>query len=132
MPLYSYLFLLNLAAAIVIFIAFMIGFDRRRYVKHAQFIQGTWQRKGFSLVGEPWEICYQFNPNGSFLIEADPPLHTTGNYRILKEVENLLLVELYHIEGDKLAHHNHLPIAVDTKRHIVRIDDRVYKRQSKA
>lgn len=120
---------MNLAAAIVIFVAFMIGFDKRRYLKHAQFIQGTWLRKGISLEGEAWQIQYQFDNNGRFAIHADPPLHTNGEYRILKEIENLIIVELYHIEGDKLVHHNHLPIAVDAKRNIVRIDDRLYRRK---
>lgn len=127
MPLYSYLFLMNLAAAIVIFIAYMIGFDRKRYVKHAQFIQGIWQRKGISPEGEPWQIEYQFTPDLQFSINANPPLHSNGKYRILKEIENLLIVELYHIEGDKLVHHNHLPVAVDTKHQLVRIEDRVYR-----
>ena len=119
---------MNLAAAIVIFIAFMIGFDRRRYLKHAQFIHGTWQHKGISPEGEAWAIQYRFMPNLRFSIDANPPLQTSGDYRILKEIENLLIVELYHIEGDKLVHHNHLPIAVDTKHQILRIDDRVYRR----
>lgn len=119
---------MNLAAAIVIFIAFMIGFDRRRYVKHAQFIQGIWQRQGVSPEGLAWTIQYHFGANQRFRIEADPPLHTVGDYLILKEIENLLIVELYHIEGDQLVHHNHIPIAVDTKHNQVRIEDRVYKK----
>lgn len=127
---YINLIFLNVLFAITVFVAYLLSLDKKR-LRHKDFIIGTWQRKGRSpSTGEPWYICYTFDTEGSFRIEADPPLHTQGRYRILREIENLLLVELYHMEGDKLVHFNHLPIAVDKKAGIVRIDERVYRHLS--
>lgn len=127
--LYLNLVFINLLFAITVFTAYLLSVDKKR-LRHKEFIVGSWQRSGHSpSSGEAWHICYTFDKHGFFNITADPPLHTQGRYRILKEIENLVLVELYQMEGDKLVHANHLPVAVDKKANIVRIDERIYRRQ---
>lgn len=132
---YTLLFMYLLFA--VVFISYyLLGPGKKvNYQQHEGFILGTWQRKGVSTTNEPWYINYTFTNTG-FEISAQPALHIKGSYRIVSEIENLMLVEFYNIHpslntNQYYRHPQHLQVSVDKHDDLLTIDNRTYKRLSK-
>lgn len=105
---------------------------KNQYLQHKDFLLGTWQRKGISLANQPWQIEYTFSPAGTFEVNANPPLHLKGNYQVVSELENLLVVEFYNIEFTRgnhfYRHPQHLQLSVDKRDNQLTIDNRTYRR----
>lgn len=127
--LFSNVILLNLFFAIILFIGFLLHIEKKQ-VLHDHFLYGKWLRRGVAPDGNAWQISYLFSDSYAFEINAEPPLHLSGKYRIVKEIENLLLVELYDQQGDPSPHPNFVQIAVDTQKQQIAIDNRSYTRIS--
>lgn len=112
--LYIFLGSLVLIFLLIVFAYYMVRIDKKNKIVNADFIHGTWQRKGKSPEGEPWSFSYQFEKD-KFWMDGDPAYHLSGNYKIIKELENLLRVELFNLKGDVEAPRQLISISVDKK-----------------
>ena len=90
-------------------------------------LKGTWQLKGKTPQGEPWYINHTFTGN-TFSIKAQPTFSVNGNYRIVKEIEHLLILELFNITGDGDTQNRQMQIAIDPAADKIVIEDRTYGR----
>jgi len=106
---------------------FLPTISRQPFLFFKHYIRGEWQRTGINAEGVFWSFRYVFEKN-DFQIIGDPDYHVKGKYKILKEVENLLILHLFDIEGDQEAKDLVLSISVDKKRDQIAIENRVFKR----
>lgn len=113
---------------LIVMAYFLVRIDKRNKKIHAGYLVGKWQRMGKDPEGNEWFINYAFTNAQQFEINAYPPLHTKGNYQIIKEVENLMVVQLFNISGDGNTDPHRIQIAIDKKANKVTIDERVFKR----
>ncbi len=98
--------------------------DKKSKILNRNFILGKWHRKGISPTGELWSFEFDFDRD-KLVMSGTPEFMATAKYRIAKEDENLLTLELYGIEGDTIIkNHAHLQIAVDKKGGRLTIDSR--------
>ncbi|OWY19923.1 hypothetical protein C7N43_25050 [Sphingobacteriales bacterium UPWRP_1] len=129
---YTLIFMYLLFAAVFIAYYLLGPAKKNQYLQHKDFLLGTWQRKGISLANQPWQIEYTFSPAGTFEVNANPPLHLKGNYQVVSELENLLVVEFYNIEFTRgnhfYRHPQHLQLSVDKRDNQLTIDNRTYRR----
>ena len=104
--------------------------SRRPVVLYKNFIQGTWLKKGVNQAGQNWTFSYVFE-DGLFEMKGDPQFEVSGKYRIVKEVEKLVVLELSHITGESahtIAPIMKVSIAIDNKNDRIQIDNRSYER----
>ncbi|MGB0931022.1 MAG: hypothetical protein ACPGVB_09620 [Chitinophagales bacterium] len=120
------LILMTIVFLLCVFAFFMVSIQKSGKILHNKFIRGTWKYSGTTPTGEPWYYNYQFAEN-TFSIEAYPTFKAQGNYQIVKEIENLLILKAYNISGDGDTGEHFLNIGVDTKRKQLTINDRIYK-----
>ncbi len=120
------LIMLNVMFFIIIFIYYILKIERRK-VKYATFIKGTWRRQGTGHDGSQWHISYTFTDK-TFEINAVPDLYITGKYKIIKEIEQLLIIQLFDVTGTTEDLPKSLQIGVDHISNQLTIDHRVYKR----
>lgn len=109
---------------------YLIYRNRQVLPRHAAFLVGVWERKGHTPEGAAWYIRYVLDGR-QVSVFADPPLHLQAQYRVAAEVENLVTLELQHVQRDGLldtAAPPYLQIAVDQRRQQLTIDDHVFKR----
>ncbi len=120
---------LNVLFFSVVFIYVLLQIDRRNKIIHSKFIKGTWQRKGLSDTGESWHISYTFDDT-HYRIKAHPAFSSSGRYKVVKEVENLIVLQFLDIEpsSDGNTNPHTVSIAVDTRAQQLTIDGHAYKR----
>lgn len=123
------LILMNILFIAIILAYFLSRIDKKSKRLHAAFIKGKWQRKGKDHSGYDWHINYTFTEQ-RFMIEAIPLMQQEGNYKIVSEMENLLMLELMNVTGDTDKTTYYLQIAVDKKDNKIAIDGRTFKRLS--
>ena len=124
---YSFAMVLILAAAILVTWKFPVrGLKPMRL---APFIEGQWLRKGHDFEGTTWQIMYVFK-NGVFSIQAHPEFKQTGQYKILHEVENAVMVEVSSLDGDGNLNPQILELGIDKKNDHLVINGRSYKRMT--
>ena len=107
---------------------YLVILNKKNRKKHAKFIQGTWQRKGKNEEGEEWSIDYTFTAGSKFEINAIPEWKAKGIYKVLQEVENLLIVELHEFLGEGQKKVERINIGVDRKDQKLVINERIYQR----
>jgi len=122
----STLVLLNVLFFIVVLTYYLVGLDKRNFRRYTSFIVGTWKRAGKTPEGMPWEISYTFDKN-TFRIQAEPSFNVQGKYKIVREIENLLILELYQITGDGNTNPHKIGIGIDHKAKEITIDNRTFK-----
>ena len=88
-----------------------------------------WERKGRTEDGQPWFIRYTFGEK-DFEVTAQPALHRKGTYSVGKEVESLLILQLYNVVENQtfFIPFTELPIAVDRRNNCLTIDDKLFRR----
>ena len=125
----TYLFIgeLILLFLFVVAIYYLSLVDKSKIFNN-QFIIGNWERKGVSPEGEEWNFQYRFYEK-NMEMSGTPDYEAQANYRVLKEDENLLIIELYNITGDWEGGNPFIQVAVDKKGDRLTIDHRSgYKR----
>ncbi len=90
-----------------------------------------WKYNGVGSDREPWYILYTFSDT-DFEINAQPPLPIKGKYKVVKELENLLLLEFYDLKSESTTyqHPQHLEVSIDRRDNQITIDGRTYSRAS--
>ncbi len=129
-----YLFIGSLAVLFLLmnFVYLLPVLSRKQILFFKHYIQGTWQRKGVDEEGRAWSFTYRFKKD-QFEMVGDPSFYAKGNYRILKEVESLLVIEMINVQ-----HRNEgvfedkpnfvLEVGADKKKHQITIANRTYSR----
>lgn len=125
--LYIFLGSLILIFLLVILAYYLVRIDKKNKVVNADYILGTWERKGKSPEGEPWSFSYQFDRN-NFAMTGDPTYNLSGNYKVTKELENLLRLELFNLQGDVEAPRQMLNVSVDKKSNRLNINGKDFLR----
>lgn len=119
-----YIFLGGLISLfLVIVAAFYLTQMNKNVFHHEGYILGSWKRKGMSPEGLLWTFEFHFDIE-DFQMKGDPDFAATGKYRIIKEIENLLVLELYSVTGDLEHNSLLLEIAVNKKENKLTIDNR--------
>ncbi len=127
---YGFIAILCVLFALLNFAYFVPVISRRPVVLYKNFIQGTWLKKGVDSAGTNWTFSYTFK-DGLFEMKGDPQFAVEGRYRIVKEVEKLLILELSQIHGESahtVAPIMQVSIAIDNKNDKIVIDNRSYER----
>jgi hypothetical protein len=123
------LFFLFFSLAIMLWIMYaMINHDKVSTLNR-KFILGRWQLKGKNESGEEWQFEYSFTPT-QFTMLGDPHYEAQGEYKVVKEIEGLLILQLTNTTGDIEPDKMFLHIGVQRKLQILLIDGREYKRMS--
>lgn len=100
------------------------------------FIQGGWtfaNEEGDYLSGRTHVYhVWEFN-NGAFFVQQEivlgKPLVAEGRYRILESDENLLVLELFNIEGNYISEEPYeLRIEIDRENNTARIRKTLFER----
>lgn len=92
--------------------------------ENEQFIQGEWRLAGQEEGSEhAWLLEWKFD-NGSFRHTGYPPIDQEGKYRIRKDAEELLELELYDQTGTFGSETSVLKIRIGRDNDTLRIDDR--------
>lgn len=128
-----YLFLGSLITLFLAVVAayYFTSINKRGVVLNKGYILGSWRRKGLSPEGLLWSFEFHFN-NSDFVMKGDPEFEAAGKYRIVKEIENLMVLELYQVTGDIEYESMLLEIAIDKKTRKLTIDNRAgYERIKK-
>lgn len=121
------LILMTIIFLLSVFTFFMVSIKKSGKILHDKFIRGTWQHAGKTIEGQSWYFNYHFAEK-EYNIEASPSFHAKGNYKIIKEIENLIVLKVYNIDGDGNTQPHFLNIGVDKRRQQLTIQDRVYKK----
>lgn len=121
------LILMTIIFLLSVFTFFMVSIKKSGKILHDQFIRGTWQHAGKTPDGHAWYFNYHFTEK-DYHIEAYPPFQAKGKYKIVKEIESLIVLKVFNITGDGETQPHFLNIGVDKKRQQLTINDRVYKR----
>lgn len=112
---------------LVVFAYFMVRIDKKNKIVNAEFIRGTWERKGKSPEGQAWFFQYKFDRD-QFTMRGEPAFQLAGNYKVIKEIENLLRLELYNLQGESDTPRKMLNISIDKKSNRLNIDGRDFLR----
>ncbi len=124
-----------IAILCLLFVLFNIAYfvpiiSRRPVVLYKKFIQGKWEKHGVDSAGTEWTFSYAFE-DGKFEMLGDPRFQVSGKYRIVKEVEKLVVLELSQISGESahtIAPVMQVSISIDNKNDKISIDNRSYDR----
>lgn len=125
--LYTFLFSLGLIFVLVISAYYLVKIDKKNKILNANFIVGTWTRKGRSPEGEPWSLKYIISPT-TIEMRAEPSFRTKGTYKIIKEIENLMRLDVSNVTGDENVPRKLIQLAVDKKADRLNIDGRDFLR----
>jgi len=120
-----YLFLGSLITLFLAVVAayYFTSINKKNVILNKGYILGSWRRKGLSPEGLLWSFEFHFEEI-NFSMQGDPNFAATGKYRIVKEIENLLVLELYQVTGDLEYDRMLLEIAIDKKTRKLTIDNR--------
>jgi len=120
---------MNILFFTVVFTYILTKLDKRSFKRHPDFINGSWTRTGRAQNGEPWHITYVFDKY-RYSIKAVPHFEEQGSYKVLKEVENLLILQTNNVHGEEDKQPYLINIGVDQKANELNIDNRIFKRLS--
>lgn len=128
-----YLFLTGLTFLFAIIVAtyFLGTVNKKDVVLKKKFMYGHWQREGTSpSTNELWKFDYIINESSLEMRGKNPYFKAKGNYKILKEDENLitLLVDEMQGEGEGDLSARSMSVAVDKQKQKIYIDGRLFKR----
>lgn len=126
----SSIILLTFFTFLIVIVYYLINRQRQIIVRHGSYIQGVWERKGNTEMGEAWFIRYNITAN-TITAFADPPMLFQASYNIKNETENLVTLELGQLETDPPYPEGtiaEMPIAIDRKRQQILIGDKIFKR----
>jgi len=104
-----------------------VRIDKKNKIVNADYIRGSWERSGKSPEGEAWTFRYQFDRD-KFIMKGNPTFNLSGNYKITKEIENLLRIELFNLQGDVESPRKMMSISIDKKSNRLNIDGRDFMR----
>lgn len=100
----------------------LIGFSQaggvsspRAEDSNEEFIQGTWRLAGQNDPRHSWYLEWTFD-HGKFDLVGYPPLHQSGNYRILKTEGSKMTLELYDQKGELGTQNSQIEIITDQKK----------------
>lgn len=124
----TFLLIMMIALFLLTILAYYLIRLNKQKKLHATYIIGTWQRSGQSEAGDSWKMNYTFSKNGQFSMVGSPTFTMKGKYKIVKEVENLLTLELSALSGDGNTKKQRIQLAVEKKNNQLRIDNRLYGR----
>jgi major membrane immunogen (membrane-anchored lipoprotein) len=106
--------------AILLFL--LIGFSQTGGVRSAcaevsneEFIQGTWRLTGQNDPKHSWYLEWTFD-HGKFRLDGYPPLHQSGNYRVLKTEGAKMTLELYEQKGELGTENSQLEVVIDREK----------------
>jgi len=124
-----YIFLGSLVLIFLLVVAawYFVRIDKKNKIVNADFIRGSWERKGKSPEGDAWSFVYRFDGN-SFSMKGQPAFLLSGNYKVIKEIENLMRLELYNLSGETDSPHKIMNVSVDKKSNRLNIDGRDFQR----
>jgi len=126
--LYSFLICLNLLFLFWVLVYYFNTVNKNISLLKGD-LEGTWERRGQDADGKDWWFSYHFK-KGTFNMSGEPTFSCQGKYRILKEVEQQVIVELKKTAGDPLFEGNHLRIGVDRKGKRLNINGRDFSKVS--
>lgn len=112
----------------IVLISYLLGIDKNKRF-YTNYIIGSWTRHGISPNDNTaWFIQYNFNSNQTFSITADPYFEQQGNYKVVKEIENLLVVEAWNVSGTSAPEFQPylFTIGVSPKNNTVVLDNKVF------
>jgi len=108
----------------IVAVWYLTSIDKKSKILNRNFIIGKWQRKGMSAEGELWSFEFDFGLD-SFVMTGTPAFEAQAKYKIVKEEEHLLTLELFGITGETIVKEKALlQIAVDKKSNRLTIDNR--------
>ncbi len=125
--LFTFLGSLVLIFLLVILAYYLVRIDKKNKIVNADYIRGSWERSGKSPEGEAWTFRYQFDRD-KFIMKGNPAFNLSGNYKITKEIENLLRIELFNLQGDVESPRKMMSISIDKKSNRLNIDGRDFMR----
>ena len=108
---------------------YLTRINKKNVILHHKKILGWWIREGVSTTGEAWWFKVYFGEN-DFEMHGNPSFLQKGNYKIRKEIENLLILDLLKLEGDGDLEKKSLQISLDRKAGTLYIDSREYVKSS--
>lgn len=111
----------------VVLTYYLVTHEKRNRLQYANYIKGTWQRAGKNELGEAWHINYTFIDK-EFVISAVPHYEIRGKYKVVKEIENLLILELFDVIGDDDFKNHQTSIGIDKRSNQIVIEGRTYGR----
>lgn len=93
----------------------------------AGYILGTWRLDGElppnnTGHGFHWFLEYTFNTHGTFMLTGYPPLMQKGKYRVVKNEDDKLTLELYEQSGNFGTKDKRIEILIDKEKQILKID----------
>src|ERR1044072_4912921 len=77
-----------------------------------EFIQGSWRLAGQNDPKHSWYLEWTFD-KGKFDLVGYPPLHQSGNYRVLKTEGSKMTLELYEQKGELGTENSQIEIIID-------------------
>jgi hypothetical protein len=80
-----------------------------------EFIQGTWRLTGQNDPKHSWYLEWTFD-HGKFKLDGYPPLHQSGNYRVLKTEGSKMRLELVDQKGELGTENSEIEIIADQKK----------------
>lgn len=119
--------------AIVLIGYYFMSVDKSKRNSYVPLLQGKWVREGISDEDEPWQISFTFQQN-NFEVDAMPQYHLKGKFRVVREIEQLLILHLYQLSGDDVLPDGNpyevreLRIGVRPQYNQLIIDDRAYEK----
>jgi len=111
----------------VVLTYYLVTHEKRNRLRYANFIKGIWQRAGKTENGDAWHINYTFFDK-EFSISAVPVYEIRGKYKVVKEIENLLILELFDVIGDDDFKNHQTSIGIDKRSNQIVIEGRIYGR----
>ncbi len=119
----TYLFLgaLMLLFTFIVSVYYLTNINKKNKILYHDFILGTWERTGESPDGNPWFFKY-FIDKSQIEMKGNPEFYMKADYRILKEDENLIIMELRNIIGEDAPETGQLAIAIDKKNDMLTIN----------
>lgn len=125
--LYTFLISLVLLFLLIIAAYYLVGVDKKNKILNAKFLIGTWERKGKSPEGDDWWFRYQFEED-EFTMSGEPHFYLKGSYKIVKETENLLGLELSKLNTAEANEKRQIQISIDRRSNRLNIGGRDFRK----
>ena len=91
-------------------------------VSNEEFIQGTWRLTGQNDPQHSWYLEWTFD-HGKFRLDGYPPLHQSGNYRVLKTEGPKMTLELYEQKGELGTENSQVELVIDRDKGTLTVRD---------
>ena len=80
-----------------------------------EIIQGTWRLTGQNDPRHSWYLEWTFD-QGKFTLQGYPPLAQQGKYKIVKNDDNKMTLELYEQSGNFGTENSQIEITINKKK----------------